>query len=298
MWIGRSPIIANATNTVSLWPASLAGMIGFRRELATIQRWLFLLTIPSLIGGGFGAWLLLRTPERTFERIVPLLILIATILLAAEKERRISALKSEFVANVSHELKTPIGALALLAETMATGGDPVVMHQLSQRMLREADRVGQIIDDLLDLSLIEAQESPTREQVPLVALLGEAIERVRAQAEAAGIPLHIADGPGDVVADRDRPAFAADPSFDPGLSLTCGAARARWGAGCACRGAAPLCAVREGQCCCIHAIARSGDRGGRPPCGSRDLRHLAGAWTRDRQHRGTGALLWCGSKRA
>ncbi len=85
MWIGRAPIVANATNTVALWPASLAGMIGFRRELATMQRWLFLLTIPSLIGGGFGAWLLLRTPERTFERIVPLLILTATILLAAQE---------------------------------------------------------------------------------------------------------------------------------------------------------------------------------------------------------------------
>ena len=85
MWIGRAPIVANATNTVALWPASLAGMIGFRRELATMQRWLFLLTIPSLVGGGFGAWLLLRTPERTFERIVPLLILTATTLLAAQE---------------------------------------------------------------------------------------------------------------------------------------------------------------------------------------------------------------------
>jgi hypothetical protein len=60
-------------------------MVGFRRELSTIRRWLLLLTIPSFAGGALGAWLLLRTPERTFERIVPLLILIATILLAAQE---------------------------------------------------------------------------------------------------------------------------------------------------------------------------------------------------------------------
>jgi hypothetical protein len=85
VWAGRAPIIANATNTVALWPGSFAGMVGFRRELSTIRRWLLLLTIPSLAGGALGAWLLLRTPERTFERIVPLLIFIATILLAAQE---------------------------------------------------------------------------------------------------------------------------------------------------------------------------------------------------------------------
>ncbi|HEY3057144.1 MAG TPA: sulfite exporter TauE/SafE family protein [Thermoanaerobaculia bacterium] len=85
LWVGRAPIIANATNTVALWPGSFAGMVGFRRELSTIRRWLLLLTIPSIAGGALGAWLLLRTPERTFERIVPLLILIATILLAAQE---------------------------------------------------------------------------------------------------------------------------------------------------------------------------------------------------------------------
>jgi uncharacterized membrane protein YfcA len=85
VWIGWPPIIANATNTVALWPGSLAGVVGFRRELATVRRWLLLLTIPSLLGGAAGAVLLLRTSERTFVRIVPLLILGATLLLAAQE---------------------------------------------------------------------------------------------------------------------------------------------------------------------------------------------------------------------
>ena len=85
LWIGRDPIIANATNTVAIWPGSLAGAFGFRRELATARRWLLLLIIPSLAGGALGGWMLLRTPTSTFERIVPLLILGATILLALQE---------------------------------------------------------------------------------------------------------------------------------------------------------------------------------------------------------------------
>jgi hypothetical protein len=85
LWLGRSPVIANATNTLAIWPASLTGAIGFRRELANIQRWLFVLIVPSIAGGAIGAWLLLRTPESTFERLVPWLIFAATLLLAAQE---------------------------------------------------------------------------------------------------------------------------------------------------------------------------------------------------------------------
>jgi uncharacterized membrane protein YfcA len=85
LWIGRDPIVANATNTVALWPGSFAGMVGFRRELASIRRWLLLLTIPALAGGICGALLLLATPSPLFERIVPLLILGATLLFAAQE---------------------------------------------------------------------------------------------------------------------------------------------------------------------------------------------------------------------
>lgn len=84
MWVGRDAIVANATNSVALWPGSFSAMFGFRRDLATIPRWLLLLTIPSIFGAALGAWLLLRTPTKTFERLVPLLILAATILLAAQ----------------------------------------------------------------------------------------------------------------------------------------------------------------------------------------------------------------------
>lgn len=85
LWIGRDAIVANATNTVAIWPGSLAGAFGFRQELATARRWLLLLIVPSIAGGALGAWLLLRTPTATFERIVPFLILGATVLLAMQE---------------------------------------------------------------------------------------------------------------------------------------------------------------------------------------------------------------------
>ncbi len=85
LWLGRDPIMANATNTVAIWPGSLAGAYGFREELSTIKSWLLLLIVPSILGGALGGWLLLRTPTSTFEALVPWLILSATTLLAFQE---------------------------------------------------------------------------------------------------------------------------------------------------------------------------------------------------------------------
>ena len=71
---------------------------------------------------------------------------------------RVESVRRDFVANVSHELKTPIGALGLLAETLAAEDDPEVARPLADRLAKEAERLGRIVDDLLDLSLIETQE--------------------------------------------------------------------------------------------------------------------------------------------
>jgi two-component system sensor histidine kinase SenX3 len=114
------------------------------------------------------------------------------------ESRRVESVRRDFVANVSHELKTPIGALALLAETMAGTDEPLVLQQLADRVQREADRLSRIVDDLLDLSLIEAQEAPTRETVPVRLLIAEAVDLVQAKANAAGVPLRVLPEPPDV----------------------------------------------------------------------------------------------------
>jgi uncharacterized membrane protein YfcA len=85
LWTGRDAVLANATSTVALWPASLAGAYGFRREMKGGARTFLLFGAPSLAGGILGAALLLRTPSETFARLVPFLILFATLLLAAQE---------------------------------------------------------------------------------------------------------------------------------------------------------------------------------------------------------------------
>jgi uncharacterized protein len=85
LWTGRDPVLASATSTVALWPASLAGAYGFRREQKGGARLFLLFAAPSLAGGILGAVLLLRTPSHTFARLVPFLILFATLLLAVQE---------------------------------------------------------------------------------------------------------------------------------------------------------------------------------------------------------------------
>jgi two-component system, OmpR family, sensor histidine kinase SenX3 len=130
--------------------------------------------------------------------------------------RRVESVRRDFVANVSHELKTPIGALTLLAETMAADDDPVVIRQLAERVQLESDRLGRIVDDLLDLSLIEAQEAPSRGPVPVYVVLHEAVERVRASADARGIPIEISPVSADleVVCDRSQLVSAVTNLLD------------------------------------------------------------------------------------
>jgi len=80
IWLGLDPKVANATSTVALWPGLFSGTFGYRREMNDSSLILMRLGVVSVIGGGVGAWLLIVTPSPVFSRLVPLLILFATIL--------------------------------------------------------------------------------------------------------------------------------------------------------------------------------------------------------------------------
>ena len=120
------------------------------------------------------------------------------------ERRRLEEIRRDFVANVSHELKTPMGALGLLAETLVSEPDPDVAQRLAGRIHNEAFRVSRIIDDLLDLSRIESEEAPPREPVLVNLVMADAIERVRATADQRGleIVLHEPSPPVAVMGDR------------------------------------------------------------------------------------------------
>jgi uncharacterized protein len=91
--LGVTPLVANATSTVALWPASLSSMWGYRGELAGARRWVIGFAAPSLGGGALGAWLLLHTAPAAFARIVPFLVLGATVLFLVQRPlmRRLNA---------------------------------------------------------------------------------------------------------------------------------------------------------------------------------------------------------------
>lgn len=85
IWHGLPAIEANATNTFALWPGSVSAAWGYRHELRKAERRFFWLIIPSLSGGLLGAILLRLTPEKTFARMVPFLILVATVLFMVQE---------------------------------------------------------------------------------------------------------------------------------------------------------------------------------------------------------------------
>jgi uncharacterized membrane protein YfcA len=101
VWLGVAENVANATSTAALWPGSLGSAWGYRRELQQIDRRLFALVIPSVAGGLAGAVLLQLTPNDTFKRLVPILILFATLLFMAQEP-----LQRRFNLAAAHEARS------------------------------------------------------------------------------------------------------------------------------------------------------------------------------------------------
>lgn len=82
VWVGINPLSSNITNTVALWTGSVTGAWAFKERLAETKELLRFLTLPSLLGGILGAYLLMITPHKVFNFVVPFLVLFATVILA------------------------------------------------------------------------------------------------------------------------------------------------------------------------------------------------------------------------
>ncbi len=120
------------------------------------------------------------------------------------ERRRLEDIRRDFIANVSHELKTPMGAMGLLAETLQFERDPQVAQRLTERIHSEAFRVNRIIEDLLDLSRIESEGSPAREPVPVELFIAEGTDRIRTAADQRSVRVVIGDIPTGIVVLGDR----------------------------------------------------------------------------------------------
>ena len=106
---------------------------------------------------------------------------------------RVEAVRRDFVANVSHELKTPVGALQLLAEALHDASDdPDAVRHFAQRMTIEAGRLGSLVQELIDLSRLQGAE-PSQDSAPVAIerAVAEAVDRNRLQAESKRIRIAV-----------------------------------------------------------------------------------------------------------
>jgi len=112
--------------------------------------------------------------------------------------KRVETVRRDFVANVGHEIKTPVGALTLLAEAaLDARDDPEAVQRFLTRMQREASRLSRLVQELLDLSRLQGGDPlPDQTVVHVDAIIEEAIDRTRLVAEAKQIALVRGGEPG------------------------------------------------------------------------------------------------------
>jgi two-component system sensor histidine kinase SenX3 len=114
------------------------------------------------------------------------------------EERRVATVRRDFIANVSHELKTPVGAISLLAEALVSASDdPAAVQHFAERLHAEAGRLSNLISDVIDLSRLQG-EDPLADAGPcsIDAVVAEAVDFVRSAAEAKQIDVVVGGAPG------------------------------------------------------------------------------------------------------
>jgi len=118
---------------------------------------------------------------------------IAVILDDVTESRRVEAVRRDFVANVSHELKTPVGALHVLAEAVhAASEDPVAVRRFADRMTYESQRLARLVQEIIHLSRLQGAEPlPTLRPVAVDNVVAEAVDRNRLAAQSRGISVAV-----------------------------------------------------------------------------------------------------------
>jgi two-component system sensor histidine kinase SenX3 len=128
-------------------------------------------------------------------RVAPLSSKLVLVLVEDRtRERRVEAIRRDFVANVSHELKTPVGALNLLAEAVdEAANDPEAVHRFSARMQTESERLTRLVQQIIELSRLQGDD-PLDEVDPVSvdALAERALDRVRVDASDNDVELAFA----------------------------------------------------------------------------------------------------------
>ncbi|MEQ8842449.1 MAG: ATP-binding protein [Acidimicrobiales bacterium] len=152
------------------------------------------------------------------ERSLGTLVLIDDV----TEQERIDAIRRDFITNISHELRTPIGAMSLLAETLVGETDIEVVESLAERLSREADRLATTVDDLLELSRIEHSGDVDFEPIELQGVVAGAHDRVRSAAQQRGVEIGVTmpEKPLVVMGDRRQLTSAVFNLLDNGVKYS------------------------------------------------------------------------------
>ena len=148
-------------------------------------------------------------PEKTVAaRVAPLGgSLVLALVEDRTRERQLDAVRRDFVANVSHELKTPVGAIRLLAEAVQDGADdPAAVHRFAGRMLTESDRLSRLVQQIIELSRLQG-DNPL--DIPAVVhvdkVVAASVDANAIDAEAKQIEVLIDGDDGcDVIGSQDQ----------------------------------------------------------------------------------------------
>ncbi len=187
----RPGAAAAAPRSCSSWPGRSAGTARSARRSSSCR-------------AGRSA----RPAVAVQARVAPLGSALVLVLVEDRTEaRRVDAVRRDFVANVSHELKTPVGAMALLAEALTDAADdPEAVRRFAGRMQHESDRLSRLVQDVIELSRLQGHdplEAPAL--VSLDDVVAEAVDRSRLTAEARGDQPRLRVGP-RAQGDGRRPA--------------------------------------------------------------------------------------------
>jgi len=133
-----------------------------------------------------------KTPRHVSARVAPLgSWFVLALVEDRSREHRVEAVRRDFVANVSHELKTPVGALKLLSDTVADAADdPEAVRRFADRMHVESDRLTRLVQQIIELSRLQDDDpldSPTA--VPLDELVVAAFDELHTDADTRRITL-------------------------------------------------------------------------------------------------------------
>ena len=165
----------------------LAGLVGQVRRDGQIRETELLVRRPGL------------SARHVTARVAPLSSrLVLALVEDRTRERQVEAVRRDFVANVSHELKTPVGALRLLAEAVQDAADdPEAVHRFSGRMITESDRLSRLVQQVIELSRLQGDE-PVDAPAPIHVdeVVKTAVDTSAMDADARRISIVIGGTPG------------------------------------------------------------------------------------------------------